>query len=162
MEMTLAERLEALIAPVATRHGYELVAIEMAGGHRQPIVRVYLDREEGLDIDAIVSANGWISELLDMEDPIGKPYTLEVSSPGIDRPLQGTRDFRRFLGQIATVKALTDAGRATYTGTITDVDDDSVTLHTDDTDVRILVEAITKARLKGDVDFNREGSGEPR
>jgi len=162
MEITLAERLEALIAPEAARQGFELVAVELAGGHRQPIVRVFLDREGGVDIDAIVSANHWLSELLDIQDPIGKPYTLEVSSPGIDRPLRTASDFERFAGQIATVKASTDAGRATLTGTILAVDDDVVSLEVDGQTTRIPVGAITRARLKGEIDFNREGSGEPR
>jgi ribosome maturation factor RimP len=162
MEMTLVERLEAIVGPEAERNGYELVAIEMAGGHKQPVVRVFLDREEGIDIDAIVSANRWIGELFDTQDPIGGPYTLEVSSPGIDRPLRKAEDFERFVGDTATVKTLTEQGKATYTGRILGTDGTSLELEVEGQNVRIALESVTKARLKGVVDFNTEGSGEPR
>ena len=80
-------RLTELLEPEAAAHGFELVAVEVAGGRGTPVIRVLLDREDGIDLDAIGSANRWVSELLDEADPISAPYMLEVSSPGIDRPL---------------------------------------------------------------------------
>lgn len=159
MKIALADRIEALLTPIAEREGFELVAVETAGATKRPVVRVYLDREGGIDIDAIVAANRWVSEALDAEDPVSGPYELEVSSPGIDRPLRKIADFERFAGGKAVVKTTPLEGRSTFTGTISGTDGDVVLLDADGQTFRIPVAAISKAHLKGDVDFNTKGAG---
>lgn len=159
MTVSLAERIEALLAPVAVREGFELVAVETAGATKRPVVRVLLDREGGIDIDAIVAANRWISEVLDAEDPVKGAYELEVSSPGVDRPLRKITDFERFAGQTAVVKTTPVEGRGTFTGTITGTDGDAVLLDVEGQTFRFEIGAISKAHLKGEVDFGRKGAG---
>lgn len=160
MGSSLAEKIEALLTPLAEREGFELVAVETAGGHKQPVVRVLLDREAGLDLDALCDANAWITDTLDAEESIlHDSYTLEVSSPGIDRPLRKLADFERFAGSQAKLKTVPAEGRATYTGTIIGVQDQTVVLDVDGQTVRIPHGAISKAHLKGDVDFGRKGTG---
>jgi len=160
MATSLAETIEALLSPLAEREGFELVAVETAGARKQPVVRVLLDREGGLDLDALCDANAWISNALDAEESIlHGAYTLEVSSPGIDRPLRKLADFERFAGEQVKVKTAPDQGRATYVGTLEGVDGDTVLLDVDGQTVRIPFSAISKAHLKGVVDFGRKGAG---
>ena len=104
----LVARLTAALEPEASARGYELVAIEQAGGRGTPVLRVLLDREEGVNLDAIAEASHWVSEILDAEEPFGRPYTLEVSSPGIDRPLTKREDFTRFVGEMINLKVVGD------------------------------------------------------
>lgn len=158
MKDSLNERVTALLESVAAREGYELVAVELAGAVKTPILRVFLDREGGLDIDSLVAANGWVSEALDAANVISSAYTLEVSTPGIDRPLRKLIDFERFVGGTAVLRTTPVEGRHKFTGTIQDVDGESVVLETEGETFHIPVGAITKAHLKGEVDFNTKGA----
>ena len=121
---------------------------------------MYLDKDGGLDLDAIARANTWISNALDSEESIlHGAYTLEVSSPGIDRPLRKLADFERFAGGKITLKTVPAEGRRTYTGTLTGVESGEVVLETDDGQtVHIPHGAISKAHLHGDVDFKQKGA----
>jgi len=155
-DMTRA--LIELLEPVAAEHGFELVAVETAGGRHTPVIRVLLDRDEGLDIDAICSANGWVSEAIDDADPIAGPYTLEVSSPGIDRPLRTREHFTRFAGETVTVKSKPQPGtRSAWTGTLVGIDGDDVVIDVSGEKERIPFDSVQKARLKGVVSFKNEG-----
>jgi ribosome maturation factor RimP len=153
----LIERLTALLEPAATDRGYEFVAVEQAGGKGTPIIRVLLDREDGLNLDAIAAANGWISEILDAEDPINGAYTLEVSSPGVDRPLVKRADFARFAGENVHVRAVASEKRRSWHGVLLGMEGDDVVLEVEGERVKIPYETVQKARLKGVVDFGREG-----
>lgn len=155
----VAKRLVELLEPVAESHGYELVAVEQAGGRKSPIIRVMVDREGGVDLDAICQANEWVTEVIDESDPISGPYTLEVSSPGVDRPLRKFSDFERFKGETCTIKAQVAGearGRGAWTGQLAGTEGDDVLLEMDGETVHIPFNDITKARLKGVVSFNKE------
>jgi len=154
----IARALTELLEPLAEEHGYELVAVEQAGGRRTPVIRVLLDRQGGLDLDAICSANRWVGEAIDEADPISGPYTLEVSSPGVDRPLRTPEHFERFAGETVTIKSRPHEGhRGGWTGTLKGMEGTDVILEVDGETVRIPFESVHKARLKGVVSFNREG-----
>jgi ribosome maturation factor RimP len=153
----LVGRLTALLEPVAADHGYELVAVEQAGGKGTPIIRVLLDREDGLTLDAIAAANEWVSEVLDAEDPVKGPYTLEVSSPGVDRPLVKRADFDRYAGESVNVKVVAGEKRRSWHGVLLGMEGDNVVLEVEGERVEIAYETVQKARLKGVVDFGREG-----
>lgn len=158
----VAERLESLLDPEAARNGYELVAVEQSGGRGTPVIRVLLDREGGIDLEALTAANRWIAEVIDEEPALVGSYTLEVSSPGVDRPLRKPRDFQRFAGETATVKTLSAGRRGTFTGRISAANGESVTLDVGGEVHRIRYAEITKARLKGVVDFGTERSAKNR
>jgi len=149
----LLARLTKALEPEATAHGFELVAIEQSGGRGTPILRVLLDREEGLDLDAVAAANAWVSEILDAQEPFEHPYTLEVSSPGIDRPLTKRDDFTRFAGQTLNLKVVSDEKRKSWTGELVGVEGDNIVLLVDGERVSLPYDSIQKARLKGVVDF---------
>ncbi len=156
-----ARALTEILEPVAASHGFELVAVEQVGGRASPIIRVLLDCENGLGIDVICAANVWVSEALEDVSALSGPFTLEVSSPGIDRPLHKLIDFERFTGEKVTIKAKAgDDRRHTWTGTLLGVDGELVLVEVDGERVEIEYDRIVKARLKGVVDFNRERCGE--
>ncbi len=151
-------RITALLEPLATDHGLELCAVEIVGQAGSPIVRVYLDRDGGINIDAIAQANSWVSDALDAEDLVKSAYTLEVSSPGIERPLRKTSDWERFSGSMAVVKTSRPIdGRSTFTGVIAGLEGDTVVLGIEDTTYRIPLDAVRKANLKVDFDSIDEG-----
>jgi len=153
----VATRLYDALEPEAQARGLELVAVEQAGGRGMPVIRVLLDREGGIDLDAVSAANSWVSAIIDAEDPFASPYTLEVSSPGVDRPLTKLADFARFTGEVATLKVAGAGPRTAWTGEIVTVEDDNVVISVDGEPVSVPYSSIVKARLKGVVDFKGKG-----
>jgi ribosome maturation factor RimP len=161
MKQDTTARIVALLEPLATDHGLELVAVEIVGQAGSPIVRVYLDREGGINIDDIARANSWISDALDAEDIVKSAYTLECSSPGIERLLRKTTDWERFTGKMVVVKTTRPIeGRSTITGTIAGLEGDEALVAVDETTYRIPLDAVRTARLK--VDFNAIDEGTAR
>ena len=150
--------LEGLLAAAATEHGFELVMLETGGTQRDPVVRVYLDHPEGVTIERIAEANRWVGELLDPRPEFERGYTLEVSSPGLDRPLVRPGDFERFVGRDVKVSvAAPIEGRRRFTGILRGLDGEDVLLEDDGAEIRLPLSAIASARLKVTVDFSKEG-----
>lgn len=147
--MNRQDSLEALIAPTLDGMGYDLVRVVVSGTHR-PTLQVMAERRDGRamtveDCEAISRA---LSAKLDVEDPIATSYMLEVSSPGIDRPLVRPRDFQRFAGYVARIetKAPRD-GRRRFTGRIVGADDAEVRVAAEDGEVAIPIAEIGRAKL---------------
>ncbi len=154
---TLVPYLTSLLEPLAETEGLELVAVEVVGERRAPIVRILLDREGGITIDAIAEASHWIVETLDGVRDLPAGYTLETSSPGIDRPLRKLSDFERFIGSKAKVTTRQLIGRRKqFTGTIVAVVDDAIHMDVDETEYTIPFAEVDKARLRAEIDFDRE------
>lgn len=151
----VAARLAELLEPHAEEHGFELVAVEQTGGHGTPVIRVMLDRPDGVTLDAVASANEWVSAVLDAEDPFDKPYTLEVSSPGVDRPLVKRADFVRFSGETVNMKVQNAEKRKSWTGVLVGMENDDVVIDVEEQRVLVPYENILKARIKGVVDFGK-------
>lgn len=151
MAVPLATELIALLEPLAEAHGLELVTVEVAGGGRHQIVRVFLDREGGIDIEAIAGANPWLSDALDGVSRLSGPYTLEVSSPGIERVLRKREDFSRFAGERVTVQTASPVeGRSKFTGVLVGLEGDDVVLEIEGQRSCVPFEKIERARLKAD------------
>jgi ribosome maturation factor RimP len=157
----LRTRLTALLEAAAAQRGFELVLLETGGPRREPVVRVFLDHEGGITIDQIAESNRWIDELIESERGLENGYTLEVSSPGIERPLVKLADFARFTGSDAkmTVSPEID-GRKHFTGTIRGVEGSDVVLESDSGTVTIPHDRITRANLRVTIDFSKEGTGD--
>jgi ribosome maturation factor RimP len=118
-----ADKAESLLRPLVEAQGCELFDLEWKGG----ILRVSLDREGGIDVDTLGALSPPISNALDEAELFPGSYTLEVSSPGLERPLRTVAHFRRFVGTTIRVKLLADAADDAdrrVEGTLTDVDDD--------------------------------------
>lgn len=145
--------LDAL-APRAQDEGVEIVTVEVVGAKKAPTIRVFIDTPDGVSFDELSSAQAWINDIMDELDPFPGAYMLEVSSPGIDRPLRTPEHFARFAGETAVVKAVKPQdGRGTWTGTILSADEEAVVLEADGEPVRIPLDAIKRAHLKGTIDF---------
>ncbi len=153
MANTLADELIGLLDPLVDEHGLELVTVEVSGGGRGQVVRVYLDRDGGIDIDTIAAANEWISEALESVTRLREVYTLEVSSPGIERILRKRPDFERFAGRTAVIKTAEKImGRATFTGVLKGIEEEMIVIDADGVVYRLPFEKIERARLKYDFD----------
>jgi ribosome maturation factor RimP len=122
-------RLTEWIGPVVAGAGYDLEELVVTPAGRRSVVRVVVDRDEGVTLDDIADVSRAVSEVLDAnDDGMGRPYVLEVTSPGVDRPLTEHRHWRRNVGRLVTV-AVGPAGSADeVTGRITAADDTGVTL----------------------------------
>ena len=146
------EDLNALLAPLIGDLGLELVGIEFSPGRGGSLLRVYVDAAgRPVTIDDCERASREISALLDVNDPVAGRYTLEVSSPGLDRPLFTPDQFARFVGQAVKVNVnLPLDGRRRFHGTIREVEGDRITIEQDGEPVTIVHANVAKARLAPD------------
>lgn len=142
------KKIEDIVIPAAEALGYDVVRILMNGGTLQVMAEPLSGREMTIDDCTLMSRA--LSPLLDVEDPISGSYMLEISSPGIERPLR-PRDYPRFAGMAARVETFAPiAGRKRFTGPIGESDAESVVIMTTEGPERIRFDAIAKARLTGD------------
>ena len=151
------QMLDAL-TPRAEQEGVEIVTVEVVGAKKAPTIRVFIDTPDGVSFDELTSSQAWINDIMDELDPFPGAYTLEVSSPGIDRPLRTPEHFARFAGDTAVLKTQPVDGRSNWTGTIKGADGDVVTLDVDGAEVRIPMNSIKRAHLKGTIDFSSKTS----
>jgi ribosome maturation factor RimP len=123
-------RLAGWIGPVVDRAGYDLEDLVVTPAGRRSVVRVVVDRDQGVTLDDIADVSRAVSEVLDRnDDGMGRtPYVLEVTSPGVDRPLTEHRHWRRNVGRLVTVVAGPRGSAAEITGRITAVEDQGVTI----------------------------------
>lgn len=149
--MTLEQRIAALIEPTIDGMGFELVRVQLSGQQRVSL-QVMIepkDHDTQLSVDDCADASRALSAVLDVEDPIEKAYTLEVSSPGLDRPLTRMNDFSRFAGLEAKIElAAAVDGRRRFSGRLDGINDTgAVLLAADDADYEIPFDQIAKAKL---------------
>ncbi len=149
-EKSLLEALE----PRAQQEGVEIVTIEITGAKKSPTIRVYVDSPEGASFDVLASTQAWVNDIMDEIDPFPGAYTLEVSSPGIDRPLRTVEHFERFAGDTAVVKmSSAESGRSNWTGVLLGVEDECVLLEVEGERVSLPLSNIKKAHIKGVIEF---------
>ncbi|PCH62796.1 MAG: ribosome maturation factor RimP [Gammaproteobacteria bacterium] len=141
-------RVSECIEPAVTGLGYEFVGAEYLSESGQRVLRVYIDAEKGIDVDDCAKVSHQISGVLDVEDPIREVYTLEVSSPGIDRPLFTPVQFERFVGKKVRLKlALAVLGRKNFTGELVETNETGVVVDVDGEAYDIDWTVINEARL---------------
>jgi len=144
----MRERLLTMLEPVVAGLGYELIELE----HKGPLLRIYIDKappaDGGISVDDCALVSGQVAAVLDAEDPIGGGYTLEVSSPGFDRPLRTEAHFRAQLGKRAKLElGLPQDGRRRFTGTLLSIEAGVVTIEVDGKDFNIPLRSLASARL---------------
>ncbi len=149
MADALERRIESLISPTIESMGFGLVRVRLFGQQRLRL-QVMIERldEAPLDVDDCAEVSRAVSAVLDVDDPISDGYTLEVSSPGIDRPLVRLADFERFAGFAAKIEL--DApmdGRRRFAGRLAGIAEDAVRLATETGDVTLPYARIAKAKL---------------
>lgn len=153
----LTEQIEKLVQPLLDELGCELVDLEYLRESQGWVLRFYLDKEGGINLDDCAAASRELSSLIDVENVIDTAYSLEVSSPGIERRLKKISDFERFSGQLAKIKTLdaidpdaSGKNRKTFIGLLSGVEGDDVllSLKKDSDAIRISLHRIDKANLK--------------
>lgn len=148
--MSFQERLEGLIAPTLESMGYDLVRVQMSGKQR-PTLQVMAERKDGvaMTVDDCADISRALSAVLDVEDPIQGAYMLEVSSPGIDRPLVKARDFERWAGFEARVEMARPVdGRKRFKGRLLGVDEHgSIRIQAEDGEFSLPFADVQKAKL---------------
>jgi len=145
--------VQKLIEPAVVSLGYELVGVEYLPQGKHSLLRVYIDTEQGITLDDCSRVSHQISGLLDVEDVIPGHYSLEVSSPGMDRPLFTAEHFQRFAGQLVKIRlSLPKDGRRKYSGVLRGMQDDDVVIVVEEQEVRLPLNTIEKANLVPEYD----------
>jgi ribosome maturation factor RimP len=146
--MAIADQVETLIEAAIETLGYELVGVEYIQGGSDPILRIYIDSDQGISIEDCERVSHQVSGILDVEEPVKSAYLLEVSSPGFDRPLFKARDFERFVGAQAKVTMkLPVNGRRNFTGQLQGFDDGEILIEVDGEVYALPLAKLAKARL---------------
>lgn len=147
--MNQAQKLTQLLTQVVTGLGYELVGVEWDSSTRGRVLRIYIDVEGGISVDDCERVSSQVSALLDVEDPISGAYLLEVSSPGLDRPLFTLDQYRRFINHKVQIRLkLPVAGQRRFKGVIARIEGDRVVISREDGyEIAVPFENIDKARL---------------
>jgi ribosome maturation factor RimP len=152
--------VEALVRPVVEQAGYELVDVSYGGTGGRRSLRVMVDRPEGgMDVEALATLSDRVARRLDLEDFGDGRYELEVSSPGIERPLRTPAHFARFVGSQVKVKTASPVdGANVHTGTLVGNDDDGITVEIEGLARHIAYADITAARTVADWDAELKGT----
>ncbi len=149
----IENKIREIIEPVINALGVELYDIELQKMRGKALLRVYIEKEDGVTIDDCEVVSREIEAVLDVEDPIPCPYVLEVSSPGLDRHLKSTKDFKRFSGR--TVRVVTREpvdGQTFFIGRLVKAGDSEIALLLpENREVTIPYENISRARLEVEV-----------
>ena len=150
-------RLSQLLAPVVEKTGADLEAVDVSKAGKRSVVRVVVDRDGGVSMEDVADVSRAVSDALDQLDEsepgaLGASYVLEVTSPGVDRPLTAPRHWRRNVGRLVAVTLL--AGSA-VTGRITAADDEAVVLDVDGQERRLALADVVRGAVQ--VEFSRKG-----
>lgn len=142
------EQLQAMLAPVIEALGYECWGIEFISQGRHSLLRVYIDHANGILVEDCETVSRQVSGILDVEDPISNEYTLEVSSPGMDRPLFTLEQFARHAGEMVKIKLRSPyEGRRNFQGLLRGVEEQDVVVLVDEHEYLLPVEQVEKANI---------------
>jgi len=142
-------KIAELADSIAGQHAISVIDVELAGSRGKSVIRVFIDKENGVTLNDCEKFSRELSVHLDIENLIPNPYILEVSSPGLDRPLKGLKDFERSLGKL--VKIITKEridGQNILIGNIMEVKGNNIKLSNDNDGIWVSFEQISKARLE--------------
>jgi len=142
-----------LFEPVVNGMGFDLIEIEHFPNPKHGVLRLFIDKPAGSEVEGVViedcsAVSRQISALIDVEDPIRGQFNLEVSSPGLDRPLRRLQDFQRFTGSLVKLKTVMPLeGQRNFKGRLLEASEDVVVIETDAEEVSLPMNAIEKARI---------------
>lgn len=159
--MDATGRIEQIIAPSVEALGYEIVRVLLLGGQR-PTLQIMAERSDGapMTVEDCADISRSVSALLDVEDPIAGAYTLEVSSPGLDRPLTRLKDFERFAGFTAKLETrLAIDGRKRFKGTLTGIEGEDILIDAESGPARVAFDDVLRAKLVITDELLRAASG---
>lgn len=146
----IKKKISELANSTADEYGVQVVDVELAGSLRRPTVRVFIDKENGVTLDDCEKFSRALAAILDVEDPIQTSYILEVSSPGLDRPLKAVEDFEGNIGKLVRIITKESINKQNFfVGRIMEVKNDKVRLSIDNKiEIDIPFDQISKARLE--------------
>lgn len=149
----------AALEAKGAEHGIDIVDVEVVGATKNPCVRVRIDHADEqaptITLDEVTAETGWISDAIDELDPFPAAFTLEVSSPGLDRPLRRERDFVRFAGSDVSLSTTATEGRRKFSGRMEGVEDGRVVLACDAERVEVPLDEVKKCKVRPD--FSNSG-----
>ncbi len=146
------DELAKLLEPTVARLGYELADLEVRLGGKGGMVRVFIDKPDGIDLDDCEKVSLAVSALLDVEDPVPGNFNLEVSSPGLDRKLTKVEHFQRFEGETVKVQMrFPIEGRRRFRGTLVSSNDENIVVEVDGESHSLPLKTIDTARLVPEV-----------
>ena len=142
------QEIQQLLAPSIEALGYELWGIEYLSQGRHTVLRVYIENEQGISVDDCATVSHHVSGVMDVEDPISGEYTLEVSSPGMDRLLFRLDQYAAYVGEWLELRLRTPfEGRRKYKGVLKGIEGEDVVVHVDDHEYLLPFSSIEKARI---------------
>ena len=142
------EQLQTLLAPVIEALGYEFWGLEFLSQGRHSLLRIYVDHANGILVEDCEKVSRQVSGVLDVEDPISNEYTLEVSSPGMDRPLFTLEQFAKHAGELVKIKLRSPyEGRRNFQGPLRGVEEQDVVVLVDDHEYLLPIDMIDKANI---------------
>ena len=142
------QKLNELLQPLVEDLGYEFVGLEYNSNPKHSVLRIYIDHEDGVGIEDCETVSRETAALLDVKDPIRSQYNLEVSSPGLDRPLFRAAHYVQFAGHAAQITLFAPQdGRRKFSGPILGAEETSVRIEQDGSEVALEIGNIAKARL---------------
>lgn len=146
MKLSKSEQLEEMLAPLVEKTGYECMDVTFEKAGKDWILTVYIGSPNGISLDDCEKVSQVLSPFLDETDPIEQSYFLEVSSPGIDRPLKKDRDYERAVGETIAVHLFAKRdGVKDFTGVLTSADSSQIVLETENGPIEIARKDISKA-----------------
>lgn len=149
MAETVKKQVEILALPVLEERGLELIEVQYRREQSGWVLRLIIDKQEGVSLDDCTAVSREISQLLDIEDFIDQAYNLEVSSPGLDRPLKNMADFQRFTGRKAKIKTIAPIdGEHVFIGKILQATGETIILAVGSRELEIPFAQVAKARLE--------------
>jgi len=146
--MSKQSQLEQMIRPAVEAAGFEFWGLEYLSQGKHSVLRVFIEHDDGIDVDDCAEVSHQVSGVLDVEDPIKGVYNLEISSPGMDRPLFNEQQFAQYVGEVAELKlSFPINGRRKFKGTIEQVESGKIDLLVDGQSYEISCQQIDKAHL---------------
>lgn len=151
-----AQEILSQLESVAATYSVDIVDVEVVGATKAPCVRVRIDwldeTKDGISLDEVAEQTKWISDELDKADPFSGSYTLEVSSPGLDRPLRRAQDFERFSGEEVALTTMATEGRKRYSGKLLGMREGKVLLSSDEGEFSFEISEIKRCTIKPNFD----------
>jgi len=142
------QKLAELLRPAVEEVGKDLLGVEFVNAGKHSILRLFIDHVDGINVDDCAEVSRQVSAILDVEDPISTEYNLEVSSPGLDRPLFIKEHFQAVIGETINVKlSIPLNGRRKFKGKLENIDNDTLIVTVDGQDYEIVLSNVDKANL---------------
>ena len=142
------QKLTDMLRPAGEETGKELLGVEFISAGNNSVLRLFIDHENGINVDDCAEVSRQVGAILDVEDPISSEYNLEVSSPGIDKPLFEMSHFKAVVGEIVNVKlSMPLNGRRKFKGTLVAIEDNTLIVDVDGIDYELSLSNVDKANL---------------